>query len=52
MGKDYPSVMSFYQFALHLANTRENCDTENEENGINSDLDIMQSIPAASTAKG
>ena len=28
MGAEYPSVMSFYQFALHLANARENSNTE------------------------
>ena len=39
MGMDYPSVMSFYQFALRLAYARENSDTENEGDGTDSELD-------------
>ena len=39
MGMDYPSVMSFYQFALRLANARENVDTEGDDNESDSELD-------------
>ena len=39
MGMEYSSVMSFYQLALRLAYARENSDTENEGDGIDSELD-------------
>ena len=34
MGMDYPSVMTFYQLALHLANVRERNDTVYEGENI------------------
>ena len=40
MGMDYPSVMSFYQLALRLANARENKDTEYD--GTGSELDTRE----------
>ncbi len=43
MGMDYPSVMSFYQLALRLANARENEGTEYEGgDDTDSDLDTRE----------
>ena len=42
MGMDYPSVMTFYQLALRLANARESDDTAYEGEEIDSNLDTRR----------